>query len=122
MCLRRRMVEKYSRLAGQLSYIERVLHQQEDIHVSRLSLSGDERSENHKPSQLARAERDVIDSFKPLRHREPLPRSLAEVAKYLLQSGTVNSRWKIAIFFESRERSFRRLRHRPLLPQVPGDG
>ncbi len=73
MRLRRRMVEKNSGLAGKLPHIERVLHQQEYIHVSRLSLGADERPENQKPSQLTRVERDVIDSFKPLRHRKPLP-------------------------------------------------
>jgi hypothetical protein len=73
MCLRRRMVEKNSGLTGQLSYVERVLHQQEYIHVSRLPFSCDERSENHKPSQLGRADDNAIDSFKPPRHRKPLP-------------------------------------------------
>jgi hypothetical protein len=73
MCLRRRMVENNSRLTGQLSYVERVLHQQEYIHVRRLPLSCDERSKNHKPSQLARAGGNAIDSFKPPRHRKPLP-------------------------------------------------
>ena len=67
------MVEKNSGLTGQLSYVERVHHQQEYIHVSRLPFNCDERSENHKPSQLARADGNAIDSFKPPRHRKPLP-------------------------------------------------
>ena len=66
------MVEKNSGLTSQLSYVERVFHQQENINVSCLPLSCDERSENHKPSQLTRADGNAIDLFKPPRHRKPL--------------------------------------------------
>ncbi len=77
------MVKKNSGLIGELSYVERVLHQQEYVHVSGLPLGGDKRPEYHEPSHLARADGDTIDSFKPLRHRDPLPGPLPEAAKRL---------------------------------------
>ena len=73
MRLRSCMVEKNSGLPRQLSHVERVLHQQEYIHISRFPLGADERAEHHEPCQLAGPGRDAIDSFKPLRHRNPLP-------------------------------------------------
>ena len=112
MCLRRRMVEKNSGFTGQSSHIECILHQKEYVHVSRLPLSGDKRPEHHELSQLARANRNAIDSFKTLRRRKPLPRSLVEAKKRLPQSATVNSSRKITIFSERWQRSFCRFRHR----------
>jgi hypothetical protein len=49
---------------------------------------------------LARADGNAIDSFKPLRHREALPRSLFEATKRFPQSATVNSSRTITIFSE----------------------
>ena len=122
MCQRRRMVEKNSGFTGQSSHIECILHQKEYVHVSRLPLSGNKRPEHHEPSQLARANRNAIDSFKALPRRKPLPRSLVEAKKRLPQSATVNSSRKITIFSERWQRSFCRLRHKPLLTQAPHHG
>jgi hypothetical protein len=120
--LRRCMVEKNSRLAGQLSHIERVLHQQEYIDVGRFPLGGDERPEHHEPSQLASTDSDAIDSFESLRYGDPLPRSLAKAVNRVAKRGTVNSRWKITIFSERWQRNVCRLRHKPFLPQAPHHG
>ena len=110
------MIEKNSALTRQLSHIERILLEQEYIDVSRFPLGSDKRTEYHEPSHLARANRDAIDSFKPLRHRDSLPRSLPEAAKHLPQGNMINSGWKITTFSERWQSSFGRLRHRPLLP------
>jgi hypothetical protein len=72
------MIEKNSGLAGQLSHIERVLHQQKYIDVGRFPLGGNELPEHHEPSQLASTDSDAIDSFESLRHGDPLSRSLAK--------------------------------------------
>lgn len=73
MRLRRCMVEKDSALSGELSYIECILHQQEDIHIGRFPLGAHERSEHHEAPQLAGADSQTINSSKPLCYRDPLP-------------------------------------------------
>lgn len=68
MRLRGCMIEENSGLAAQLSHVESILHQQENIYVGRFSLRGHERSEHDESRQLPCADRQTINSFEPLRH------------------------------------------------------
>jgi hypothetical protein len=66
------MVKEKSTLADHLPHTKRVLHQQKNIDVRRVSLGRNERPEHHEPRDLACSHCDRMNSFKSLRHSDPL--------------------------------------------------
>ncbi len=79
------MVEEQRSVACQLGCIERVLHDQEDVHVLRFRFVRDERSEYHEARQMIGCLRDTIDTVQAEGEDFSLRRTDAELVEDLSQ-------------------------------------
>jgi len=80
-----RMVEERRSVACQLGCIERVLHDQEHVHVLRLELARDERSEYHEARQMIGRLGEAIDTVQAEGEDFSLRRTDAELVEDLSQ-------------------------------------
>src|SRR5689334_8119400 len=80
--LRGRVVEADSGSSRNLPRRERVLHEEEEVNVVRVGLSGDERAEDDETRQMACAARQVVNTRQALRDDATLRCADAEVFEH----------------------------------------